>query len=171
MKLTVQGADTSSTGLTALCFYLSRYPPCYRKLAAEIRSRFTSSSEIHSGPKLSSCHYLRACIDEALRMSPPITLIPYREVCNEGITVDGEYIPAGTDVGVSIYSLHHNEDLFRTRICLSRRDGSSLRKTHKSLSSGRDMPSVHSPSVVNHAREETWPIQRSVTCWPRHSGI
>ena len=45
-------------------------------------------------------------------MSPPITLIPYREVCNEGITVDGEYIPAGIDVGTSIYSLHHNEDLF-----------------------------------------------------------
>ena len=32
-----------------------------------------------------------------------------REVCPGGITIDGHFFPAGTDVGVSHYTLHHNE--------------------------------------------------------------
>lgn len=110
--LLIAGADTSSTALTALFFYLSAYPDCYQKLAEEIRSTFSSPSEIQSGPKLSSCRYLRACIDEALRMSPPISGTLWREVTSNDFNVDGEHIPKGADIGVSPYAFHHNEDIF-----------------------------------------------------------
>lgn len=106
--------------MTALCatfFYLSRYPHCYKKLTDEIRSTFASGDDIKGGPALSGCRYLRACIDESLRMSPPVTGILYREPYpdayrNEPFIVDGHVIPPGTQVGVSIYALHHNEDYF-----------------------------------------------------------
>lgn len=51
-------------------------------------------------------------------MSPPLSLVPYREVSSEsgtaggGIHIEGEYIPPGIEFGVSIYSLHHNAEYF-----------------------------------------------------------
>lgn len=45
-------------------------------------------------------------------MSPPITGTLWREVCAGGILVDNEFIPEGTDVGVSLYAVHHNEAEF-----------------------------------------------------------
>ena len=92
--------------------YLSRNPECREKLTKAIRETFASASEICTGPRLYSCHYLRACIDEAMRMSPPIGTALWREVCDSGIIIDGEWIPPRVDVGSSLYSIHHNEDYF-----------------------------------------------------------
>lgn len=62
------GGDTTAAAVGALFFYLSRETniEAYKKLASEVRTTFSSADEIHSGPKLSGCHYLRACIDEAM---------------------------------------------------------------------------------------------------------
>ncbi|KAI1331637.1 cytochrome P450 [Xylariaceae sp. FL0255] len=110
------GAFSTSAGICAMFFYLSRNKGCYEKLAAEIRSTFASSSEIRSGPTLSSCRYLRACIDETLRIAPPVPGTLWREVaCGEKqrpVVIDGHVIPPDTQVGVNIYALHHNEEYF-----------------------------------------------------------
>ena len=45
-------------------------------------------------------------------MSPPIPSILPREVLPGGISIDGEYIPAGVDVGVPHYAIHHNDKYF-----------------------------------------------------------
>ncbi|KAI1454900.1 cytochrome P450 [Annulohypoxylon moriforme] len=105
--------DTTKTALCAVFFYLSRNPSCYEKLASEIRSTFNSGNEIR-GPTLAGCTYLRACIDEALRMSPPASGILWREPFpeNQAFAVDGHVIPKGTIIGVNIYSVHHNEEYF-----------------------------------------------------------
>ncbi|KAI1322518.1 cytochrome P450 [Xylariaceae sp. FL0255] len=111
------GGDTTSTAMSALFFYLSRNSESYDKLTREIRNTFSDVSEIRGGQKLSGCRYLRACIDEALRMSSPVSGTPWREIAKEeqanGLwIVDGHVIPPGTQVGVNIYSLHHNEEYF-----------------------------------------------------------
>ncbi|KAI1390248.1 cytochrome P450 [Hypoxylon trugodes] len=111
------GGTTTATTMSALFFYLSRNPKCYAKLAAEIRSTFESSNDIRSGPQLSSCKYLRACIDETLRMSPPSLTTLWRQQdtkddSGEPFVVDGHVIPHGTQVGVSLYSIMHNEEYF-----------------------------------------------------------
>ncbi|KAI0836926.1 benzoate 4-monooxygenase cytochrome P450 [Hypoxylon sp. FL0890] len=109
------GGDTISTALSALFFYLSRNPECYEKLAQEVRSTFASSAEIQ-GAQVSSCRYLRACINETLRMSPPVSGTLWRERLSEEpgkpFIVDGHVIPPGTQVGVNIYSIHHNPEYF-----------------------------------------------------------
>ncbi|KAH8890388.1 cytochrome P450 [Thozetella sp. PMI_491] len=109
--------DTTSTAISALFFYLSRNPDVYQKLAEEIRITFSQSDEIRNGPKLASCRYLRACIDEALRMSPPVAGTLWREPhadeqAGQPFVVAGHVIPPGTQVGVSIYGIHHNEKYF-----------------------------------------------------------
>ncbi|KAI1824026.1 cytochrome P450 [Xylaria intraflava] len=109
------GGDTTSTALSATFFYLSRNPTCYRKLAEEIRTAFQKGADICGGPQLFACRYLRACIDEALRMSPPLPGTLWRELYEdngEPWVIDGHVIPPGTKVGVNTYSLHHNEEYF-----------------------------------------------------------
>ncbi|KAF2500060.1 cytochrome P450 [Lophium mytilinum] len=110
--LVVAGADTVATAMASIFFYLSRNPDAYARAAAEIRATFDSKDEIKGGAKLSSCRYLRACIDEAMRMSPSVGLALSREVPTGGAVVNGEFIPGGCEVGVPIYSVHHNEDYF-----------------------------------------------------------
>jgi cytochrome P450 len=85
--------------MSALFFYLIRHSEIYVKLALEIRKTFADLEEIRSGEKLQSCSYLSACIAEALRMSPPVPGIPWREVEDGGIQVDTDYVPAGYTVG------------------------------------------------------------------------
>lgn len=107
-----------STCLSALFFYLSRDAECYRRLAAEIRSAFTNSSEIKSGPRLTACLYLRACINEALRMSPPVPGTLWRQQVagsdreSGPLIINGLIIPPGTHIGVNTYALQHNEEYF-----------------------------------------------------------
>ncbi|XXG99667.1 hypothetical protein Hte_006008 [Hypoxylon texense] len=112
--LTAAG-DTVKTSLSATFFYLSRNANAYENLAEEIRTTFLRGSEIN-GPAIAGCRYLRACIDEALRMSPPVSSILWREQApetgNQPFVVDGHVIPKGTVVGVNVYSLHHSEEYF-----------------------------------------------------------
>jgi cytochrome P450 len=98
-------------GLASVFFYLVHNRNAYVKLSEEVHSAFSSVSDICLGDKLEKCVYLAACIDESLRMSPPTAISLWREV-QKGLNVEGEYIPAGVDVGVSIYAIHHNEDIF-----------------------------------------------------------
>lgn len=109
--LMLAGSDTSSTAICALLFYLSRYPAVYEQLAREIRQRFAKVDDICIAT-ISSCHYLQACITETLRMAPPTSAAPWREVLGGGLQLGDHYIPAQCDVGTSIYATHHNEEYF-----------------------------------------------------------
>ena len=106
------GSDALSTGLAGCFFYLTKHPESRTKARAEVLKTFASREEIRCGPKLTSCLYLRACIDESLRMSPPVGGAIWREVCSGGIVVDSNYIPEGQDVGIGVYAIHHNSLYF-----------------------------------------------------------
>lgn len=111
------GGTTAATSMCAVFFYLSRNPDCYHQLAEEIRTTFEHGTEIRSGQQLNNCKYLRACIDEAIRLAPPSLAPPWRtqsyeDEGEEPIIIDGHVIPRGTEVAVSLYSLLHNEQYF-----------------------------------------------------------
>ncbi|KAK8010046.1 cytochrome p450 family protein [Apiospora arundinis] len=112
------GADTISACMCAALFYLSRYPGAYAKLAQEVRSSFASGDDIKGGPELAGCKYLRATIDETLRISPPAPGTLWRELSDAvekrgpPMVVDGHVIPPGIQVGVNTYSILHNPEYF-----------------------------------------------------------
>ena len=93
-------------------YYVGHSPLCYDEVMKEVRSKFNSVDEIRMGPTLNSCVYLRACIDEALRMAPPAGGTLWREVDTGGAIIDGIPIPAGYDVGIGVHSVHHNPEYF-----------------------------------------------------------
>ncbi|KAL1881186.1 hypothetical protein Daus18300_001037 [Diaporthe australafricana] len=116
--ITAGGATTSAL-MSAVLFYLSRHPEIYRRLASEIRTTFSSGRDVHSGPQLTSCKYLRAVINETLRMSPSSIGTLWRQQdlslpseIGKLFIVDGHVVPPGTMVGLSPYSLLHNEKYF-----------------------------------------------------------
>jgi cytochrome P450 len=105
------GSDTTAITLSATLFYLLHYPSTLKRLNTEIRSTFASPDQI-SGKSITQVPYLRACLDEALRLSPPVPSHLPREVLPGGLTIDGEDIPAGTIVGTSTYAIHRNPEYY-----------------------------------------------------------
>ncbi|KAF7917859.1 uncharacterized protein EAE97_011997 [Botrytis byssoidea] len=110
--LIIAGMDTTASGLTATIFYLLHYPLVYEHLKREIRERWDKVSEIKVGGKLNDYKFLTACIDEAMRLSPGVGANIPREVMKGGAVIDGCAITAGVTVGVSAYSIHHEERYF-----------------------------------------------------------
>ena len=110
--LMIAGSDTTSTGLTAVIFYLLRNPAALQKLTTEIRSQFSDVEEIVSGPRLNELNYLKCCIDEAMRLAPAVPGALRREV-TEGFEIDGVYLPEGTEVGTPCYSIHRHPECYR----------------------------------------------------------
>jgi len=110
--LIVAGADSSSVTLCALFFYLTRNPRVLLQLEQEIRSTFSSVEEIFHGPKLASCKYLRAVIDESLRMCPAGPSELSRVVLPGGAIIDGSFYPEGTHVGTAGWAYNHCEALY-----------------------------------------------------------
>ncbi|EON68661.1 hypothetical protein W97_07919 [Coniosporium apollinis CBS 100218] len=110
--LIVAGSDTSSTTLAAAFFYLAKNPHAHQRLADEICKTFRSLDDIQGGAELNGCAYLRASIDEALRLSPPVGGAPWREAQRGGANVDGHRVPAGYDAGVGTYAMHHSPQYY-----------------------------------------------------------
>ncbi|KUJ13243.1 benzoate 4-monooxygenase cytochrome P450 [Mollisia scopiformis] len=110
--LIIAGADTTSTALCSFFFYISRSSLAYNKVVREMRETFDSVDEITGGTKLSSCQYLRACLDEAMRMTPAGPSEMIREVLPGGIEVDGKFIPGGVMIGIAHWAILHSEEVY-----------------------------------------------------------
>ena len=107
--LLVAGTDTTAACLAATTFYLLRNPRALARVQEDVRQTFQSVEDICSGPQLSSCHFLWACIQESLRMSPPVGGLMAREVSRGGIKIDGHFFSEGVEVGTPHYAIHHEE--------------------------------------------------------------
>ncbi|KAI9732735.1 MAG: hypothetical protein M1818_007469 [Claussenomyces sp. TS43310] len=106
------GSNGPSVVLDAAFFYLTRYPAVYMRLVEEIRTVFNSVEEIVSGSKMNQCIYLRAVLEEALRLCPPVFGILPRQVMAGGQSIDGVFLPENTVVGTSAYCIHRNLEYF-----------------------------------------------------------
>ena len=105
----VVGSDTSRVVVTSTLFYCLHNPRTLKLMESEIRSTFDDVEAIRLGPSLDSCHYLHACIKEAMRLSPPLGAIMPRQALAGGVQVDGHFFPEGTELGIPVYALHHQE--------------------------------------------------------------
>jgi cytochrome P450 len=109
--LIVAGSDTSSTAIASTLRFLALYPEVRQKLTSEVRERFSSPDEIR-GKALSDIPYLRACIDEAMRLAPPVPGVLPRVTLSDSV-IDGHFVPAGVEIGTCAYALHHNSLVYK----------------------------------------------------------
>ncbi|KAH8655271.1 cytochrome P450 3A17 [Xylariales sp. PMI_506] len=107
--LIAAGSETTASALSGLTYYLMHHPEVYRKLADEIRSSFKSEEDICMR-STANLPYLMACIEEGLRIYPPVPETPPR--ISPGDMVGGHYIPAGTLISVYQWAANHSEHNF-----------------------------------------------------------
>lgn len=110
--LMIAGSDTTATALTATLYFLSHYPEVQKQLRAELRSLYSSAKEITGHNNLGAAIFLRACIEEAMRITPSVPGLLPRECVSPDAVIDGQSIPIGTVVGVPIWTIHHNAEYF-----------------------------------------------------------
>jgi cytochrome P450 len=121
----IAGTDSTVTVSCATLFYVLRHPRILDRLTREIRTAFPLpanaagklTSEVEcpikfASTELQNINYLYACIDEAMRLSPPHTSILPREIGPGGQIVDGEFFPQGVNLGINMYTLHHSDECF-----------------------------------------------------------
>ena len=94
--------------MAALFFYLCRNREAYEKAVLEVRNSFPREEDL-TYLHVKDCTYLRACIDEALRLSPPVPGCLWRQVLT-GTVIEGHYNPPGTWVGTCNYSINRNAE-------------------------------------------------------------
>ncbi|KEQ90829.1 hypothetical protein AUEXF2481DRAFT_9105 [Aureobasidium subglaciale EXF-2481] len=106
------GTETTATLLSGLTYYLLINPDKMAKLVAEIRGTFASESDI-TVDELARLTYLKACIEEGLRMYPPVPGSLPRKVPEGGALVAGQWIPGDVTVAISNWTINHSAINFR----------------------------------------------------------
>ena len=64
------------------------------------------------GQKLLSSHYLRACLDKAMRLTPASPGKLSRTILPRGLEVDGDLFPEGVNVRTAGWSNEHNNETY-----------------------------------------------------------
>ncbi|KAI1324450.1 cytochrome P450 [Xylariaceae sp. FL0255] len=106
VNLLIAGSETVATCLSTAVWLLSQ-PENRRYLTRvreEVRGTFGSERDIN-GESAARLPFLKAVIDETLRLVPPSPFGQSRSTPQPGAMVDGRHIPGGTDVSVDIWTL------------------------------------------------------------------
>lgn len=109
------GSDTTSTALANSIYLLfqPKHHDILRRLREELAPVFEdSATTVPSYDRLARLPFLRACIDETMRLRPSSAFGLPREVPAGGRTIAGEFVAGGVSVSVPTYSLLHDKDVF-----------------------------------------------------------
>ncbi|KAL4959139.1 cytochrome P450 [Aspergillus stella-maris] len=109
--LIIAGSETTATLLSGATYWILRNPNVAARVTAEVRSVMKNQSDITFQKVTAELPYMQACLDEALRMYPPVpsgqqrwTVVP--------TTISGYDIPAGVKVSVHQFAAYHSPTNF-----------------------------------------------------------
>ncbi|KAG6034540.1 hypothetical protein E4U41_006500 [Claviceps citrina] len=109
--IAVAGSDTTATTLSSLFFLLATNKTECVKLQQEIDTCFPASTELDQS-KLSKMKFLQACINEALRLFPPVPSGLQRMTPPEGLLIGERFVPGDTIVTIPSYAQYRDERFF-----------------------------------------------------------
>jgi cytochrome P450 len=110
----VAGSDSTASTIRFIFLHLLCNPSAYRKLQKEIDDGI-ASGKISSPIKHSEARelpYLQAVIKEGLRVIPAAAGAFFKTVPPGGDTIDGKFIPGGTQLGSSPFGIHNSKKIF-----------------------------------------------------------
>lgn len=110
------GADSTATALRTTFLYILTSPPTYSKLREEMALAIEAGKidyPVISNNQAQDLPYLQACIKEGLRMFMPLQGLAGRvSPYPDGTTINGVFIPPGTEVGMSTFAMNHRTDFY-----------------------------------------------------------
>jgi cytochrome P450 len=86
-------------------------PPALARLQAELDADQLSRPVI-AYEETKTLPYLQACVKEGLRIWPPVVGLMQKVVPPGGDTLDGRFVPAGTQIGYSAWGVHRSPAVF-----------------------------------------------------------
>lgn len=92
--LVLAGSETTATLLSGCTYLLLSNPDKMEKLKHEVRSTFTSESEI-TASAVNNLPYLLGVLNEGLRLYPPVTSALVRVVPPGGDSIADHWVPEG----------------------------------------------------------------------------
>ncbi|KAJ3554506.1 hypothetical protein NM688_g3073 [Phlebia brevispora] len=107
----IAGSDTAATTLAHLWYFLLTNPLCFKLLRKEVDETFPHGEDAASDlAKQSAMPYLNACINETLRLYPPVlTGLQRRVIAGSGGKMIGPYfVPEETQVSLWAYSIQRD---------------------------------------------------------------
>lgn len=106
------GSDTTAISLTHVVYYLLKNPEKLQRLREELDKHIDKDIIIPTYASVRGIAYLRACIDESLRLSPSVAFGLQRKTPPEGASVMGQWIPGDTSVSIPAYVAHRDPKIF-----------------------------------------------------------
>lgn len=106
------GSDTTAIAMNNAMYLLLANPESLAKLRTELDAVIDPSEVVVAYEQVRHLPYLRACLDEALRMFPPSTFGLPRRTPPEGAPILGDFIPGETTVSISAYVAHRDPTVF-----------------------------------------------------------
>ncbi|KAH8792255.1 cytochrome P450 [Flagelloscypha sp. PMI_526] len=104
------GSDTTITTLSSLFFLLLTHPDKIEKLRKEIDA--LDEGELNNLSRLAQLPYLNACIDETLRLFPPVVSQLNRPSVGSGKVITDRFVPGGTTVFMPSFLLSRDPRYF-----------------------------------------------------------
>lgn len=105
------GTEPVATATCGVLFHLASHPEALAKAVMEIRSSFSSEADMTISAT-QQLPYLRAVIEEGMRMYPPAPSTFPRTTPPSGCTICGEYVPGGYSVGVNQSAVMSSEAIW-----------------------------------------------------------
>lgn len=96
-------------------YHLTKNPEAMKRARAEVDEALSDYdvSAVAPWSKVKSLPFLKACIDESLRLSPVVAGdLPRKTPPGRTYTVAGVTVPPGTNLSISPYASHRDPDIF-----------------------------------------------------------
>ncbi|KAK7721994.1 hypothetical protein SLS63_009274 [Diaporthe eres] len=105
--LFMAGYGTTAISISGILYQILREPAHMQRLQHELRATFQTAEEIE-GSAIQHLPYLNACINESLRLLPPINT-RFAGRTSPGATISGLYVPEGVFVYADIFTMQRSD--------------------------------------------------------------
>jgi benzoate 4-monooxygenase len=110
------GSITTAIALANVLYFLCRNHSQLKKLRAELDAAFPVDQIIPTYAQVRSLPFLRACLDESMRLRPPLSAGLQRKTPSEGASIAGTWIDGGINVSAAPHIIHRNSSMFGAEV-------------------------------------------------------
>lgn len=108
----LSGVETIPGYVCSALYYLLKDPHYFKRASVEVRSAFQNADQI-TASSAQDLAFLKVCLHEILRVSPPAVGTLPRRIPSAGAMVCGRFVPGGTSVGIHNWSVTHSKEFWK----------------------------------------------------------